>query len=169
MMETTITPALQTKDSVLVQTSFAKLETAAEPLTDLFFARLFQMEPAFRDLFPNDLRPVKRALMAALARLVREADSSDEWHPEIEQLGRRHLGYGVEAKHYHIFGQAFFWTMEKGLGEDCTLETLQAWQHWYTQLVSIMQPAQADFVRTENARRARAKQVNPYLDKEQKK
>lgn len=168
-MEITLTPARQTTDYVLIQTSFAKLETAAEPLADLFFARLFQMEPALRDLFPNDLRPVKRALMAVLARLAREADGSAEWLVEIEQLGRRHLGYGVEAKHYRIFGQAFFWTMEKGLGEDCTLETLQAWKHWYAQLVSIMQTAQADSVRTENAPLARAQQINPSLDKEQRK
>lgn len=142
-METTTTTTLQPIEAMILQTSFDRLEGASEPFADLFFARLFQLEPALRDLFPNDLYRVKRALMTMLAFLVGTPDRPDEWQTEVESLGRRHFGYGVEAKHYQIFGQALFWTLEKGLGEDFTFQTLRAWQNRYAELVSVMQTAPA--------------------------
>lgn len=139
-------------DALLVQQTFVQIAPAADLVADLFFARLFQLDPTLRALFPNDLRSVKIRLMRALAQSVREINMNDGAPSELAALGRRHLGYGVQPKHYQTFGEALLWTLEKGLGEDFTFETRQAWQTWYAQLVSVMQPTNTTFVSEQNDR-----------------
>lgn len=43
-------------------------------------------------------------------------------HPEeilgkVEDLGRRHVDYGVHRQHYTTVGEALLWTLRTGLGE----------------------------------------------------
>jgi hemoglobin-like flavoprotein len=130
---------MTTFDIMLVQQTFAQIAPVADLVADLFFARLFQLDPTLRVLFPNDLRSTKMRLMRALAQSVREIQTAGDATSEIAALGRRHLGYGVQPKHYQTFGEALLWTLEKGLGEGFTFETRQAWQRWYAQLVRVMQ------------------------------
>ena len=51
--------------------------------------------------------------MASLNRL-------DALVPVVEDLGRRHAGYGVKDEHYDSVGAALLWTLERGLGKAWT-------------------------------------------------
>ncbi len=133
---------MTTLDALLVQTTFSQIAPAADLVADLFFARLFQLDPTLRALFPNDLRSVKIRLMRALTQSVREIQTAGDAPSELAALGRRHLGYGVQPKHYQTFGEALLWTLEKGLGEDFTLEVCEAWRAFYDELATVMQEAQ---------------------------
>ncbi len=131
----------QASQAALVSGSFAVLEPNTGPLIDLFFARLFQIEPDLRCMFPNDLNRTKTALIRTLTHLVHAHELAHEWHTELVRLGARHKQYGVAKTEYQIFGQALFWTLEKGLGQDWTEPTRCAWHNWYAQLVSAMSNA----------------------------
>ena len=133
---------MTTFDAMLVQQTFAQIAPADDLVADLFFARLFQLDPTLRGLFPNDLRSTKIRLMRTLAQCVREINTPGDAMPEIAALGRRHLGYGVQPKHYQTFGEALLWTLEKGLGEDFTPELREAWRAFYDELTTVMQAAQ---------------------------
>ena len=61
----------------------------------------------------------------------------------IEDLGRRHVGYGVKDEHYDTVGQALLWTLATGLGDAFTPETEQAWTEAYTLLATVMKQAAA--------------------------
>ena len=128
-------PAPQTTP---VAMSFAALESNAEPLIDLFFARLFQIAPKLRCMFPNDLHRTKIAFLRTITRLVHADEHSNEWCAELERLGERHKQYGVTDTEYEIFGQALFWTLEKGLGQDWTEPLQHAWHNWYAHLTHRM-------------------------------
>lgn len=45
----------------------------------------------------------------------------------LQNLGRRHVSYGVTAEMYPSVGEALLMTLDKGLGEECTPETKVAW------------------------------------------
>ena len=45
----------------------------------------------------------------------------------VEDLGRRHAGYGVKDAHYDSVGVALLWTLEQGLGAAWTPEAAGAW------------------------------------------
>ena len=69
-----------------------------------------------RSLFPDDLTEQKKKLMQMLTVAVANLHQVEKIVPAVEDLGRRHAGYGVAAKHYEPVGAALLWTLEQGLG-----------------------------------------------------
>ena len=61
----------------------------------------------------------------------------------MQDLGRRHVGYGVKAEDYNVVGQALLWTLEKGLKHAFTSEVRDAWLVAYGWLAFTMQRAAA--------------------------
>jgi hemoglobin-like flavoprotein len=125
----------------LIKTSFAKVEPVAETAAALFYERLFQLDPALRRLFRGDMNEQGRKLMQMIALAVKGLDRLDQLVPAVQSLGARHAGYGVQDHHYETVGTALLWTLEKGLGEDFTPETREAWTKVYSVLSQTMKDA----------------------------
>ena len=131
-----------TPDQVsLVQESFKQVLPIAPQAADLFYGRLFEIAPQVRPLFPADLREQKRKLMAMLATAVTNLHQVDKIVPAVQDLGRRHAGYGVTADHYKPVGEALIWTLEQGLGDGFTPTVKSAWVEAYTTLAGVMTAA----------------------------
>ena len=108
-----MTPAEQQ----LIRTSWAALEPVADHAAELFYARLFQLDPRLKAHFgDSDMARQRMLLMQTLTVVVRNIDRLHQILPEVEALGRRHVGYGVTADHYATVGSALVWTIEQGLG-----------------------------------------------------
>jgi hemoglobin-like flavoprotein len=122
----------------LVQKSFQKVVPIAGTAADLFYDRLFEIAPEVRSLFPQDLTEQKKKLMTMLGTAVTNLHKLDTILPAVQDLGRRHKGYGVTSAHYEPVGAALLWTLEKGLGPDFTPEVKAAWTETYTALASVM-------------------------------
>jgi len=67
------------------------------PGGDLFYGRLFEIAPDVRALFPADLAEQKKKLIAMLATAVNNLHQVGSIVPAVQDLGRRHVGYGVTA------------------------------------------------------------------------
>lgn len=125
----------------LVQASWQRVLPIRERAAELFYARLFERQPALRPLFHGDLARQGEKLMAALDFVVRGLDRGGEMLPAVQQLARRHVGYGVQPAHYDAVGEALTWTLAQGLGEAATDEVLQAWATAYASLAAAMKRA----------------------------
>jgi hemoglobin-like flavoprotein len=125
----------------LVQDSFEKVVPIADTAADLFYDRLFELDPSLRSLFKEDMTAQKKALMQMLTVAVRGLDRLDTLVPAVQALGRRHAGYGVRYEHYDTVGVALIWTLEQGLGDGFTLDVRAAWAAVYDVLASTMQKA----------------------------
>ncbi|GAB4506796.1 MAG: globin family protein [Anaerolineales bacterium] len=123
----------------LVQESWEKVVPIADTAADLFYSRLFEIDPELKMLFKHsDMKEQKVKLLQMLGLAVRSLDNLDQLIPAVENLGRRHVGYGVKDSHYDTVGDALLWALEKGLGEDFTPEVLDAWTQTYMVLASVM-------------------------------
>ncbi|CAN5622038.1 globin family protein [soil metagenome] len=131
----------------LVQSSFAKVAPEALQVATLFYARLFELDPSLRKLFPADLTEQGAKLMAMLGTVVRGLGHLDAIVPAAQALGRRHVGYGVQDSHYATVGAALIDTLRTGLGADFTAEVEGAWVTAYVTLSEVMIEA----ARTANA------------------
>mgnify|MGYP006370808365 CR=1 FL=1 len=121
-----------------------------ETASDLFYRRLFELQPAYRDLFPPDMTAQKRKLMVTLAFVVKSADwAADDWADDVGKdddlflvvlaLGRRHgMLYKIPENAYPVVGDALLWTLNMGLGQAFTEEARAAWAKLYGLLSSIM-------------------------------
>ena len=125
----------------LVQTSFEKVVPIAATAADLFYGRLFEIDPTLRPMFPLDLSEQKHKLMHMLTVVVRGLNRLDQLVPAVQQLGARHTTYGVKSEHYATVASALLWTLEAGLGPDFTPEVKEAWVAAYTVLATTMQAA----------------------------
>ena len=123
----------------LIRTSWAAVEPIADDAARLFYARLTELDPRLDALFRDaDMERQRLVLMQTLGVVVRNIDRLDQIIPEVEALGRRHAGYGVEDQHYTTVGRALLWTLEQGLGEAFTQETAYAWADAYRRISSAM-------------------------------
>jgi hemoglobin-like flavoprotein len=136
----------------LVQASFEQVLPIGEKAAQLFYARLFELEPDLRRLFRSDLKAQGRALMGMLWVAVDGLDRLDEIVPAVQNLGRRHAGYGVQAAHYDIVGQALLDTLERGLGPAFTEDVRDAWAAAYGLLAGVMRDAAGGLTASEQTR-----------------
>jgi len=76
---------------------------------------------ASREELASRLAVELTALVDALPDLAR-------FRTRTEALGARHRRYGVEARHYRIFGAALQGALEEALEDRWTPETAEAWR-----------------------------------------
>ena len=101
----------------IVQETFEKVRPISETAADLFYKRLFELNPSFKSLFKGDMKKQGRMLMQMIDFAVKGIDEPDTILPTIRDLGKRHVGYGVKEEYYDTVGEALLWTLEQGLGE----------------------------------------------------
>ena len=123
----------------LVQDSFRRVAPIAETAAQLFYARLFELDPDLELLFKGNLSEQGRKLMQMLALAVSSLDRMEQLLPVVRSLGTRHVSYGVRDKDYDTVEQALLWTLRKGLGEAFTPDVEAAWSNVYATLASAMQ------------------------------
>jgi len=122
----------------LVKTSFAKIAPLKDQAAELFYCRLFELDPSLRLMFRSDMTEQKQKLMIAIAMVVAALDKLETILPSVKELGRRHHEYGVQKRHYDVVGAALLWTLEIGLGNGWTRELSDAWATAYTVLATVM-------------------------------
>ena len=128
----------------LVQETFKKVEPIAPQAADIFYGRLFEIAPEVRPMFPEDMSGQKDKLMSMLATAVNNLHQVDVIIPAVQDLGRKHVDYGVVDDHYQPVGEALIYTLEKGLGDDFTPPVKEAWLATYTTLQNVMTEAAAE-------------------------
>lgn len=128
----------------LVQDSFAKIAPITDQAAALFYGRLFELDPALKALFRNDMTEQGRKLMATLGVAVASLDDLEGLIPVLRNLGRGHVAYGVQDAHYDTVGEALLWTLEQGLGEGFTPEVKDAWVEVYTIVATVMKDSAAE-------------------------
>jgi len=129
---------MNTQQITLVQQSFARVAPIADVAADLFYARLFELDPSLRLMFPTDLKEQKHKLMTTLTVVVNGLTRLEALVPAVRALGQRHAGYGVPPEHYQTVAEALLWTLEQGLGDAFTPDTKAAWIAAYTLLAQTM-------------------------------
>ena len=122
----------------LVQNTFAVIAPIADDAAALFYRRLFEIDPSLESMFRGDMAEQRRKLMFMLTAAVKGLPRLDRLIPVLEDLGRRHVHYGVVDAHYDTVGQALIWTLEKGLGSAFTPEVRDAWITVYGVLAATM-------------------------------
>ena len=131
------------KQVELVQGSWKKVLPIADTAAGIFYQKLFDLDPALKALFKGDMKEQGRKLMAMISGAVAGLTRLEGIVPAVQDLGRRHVGYGVQDKHYDTVATALVFTLEKGLGDAFTPEVKEAWVTTYGVLSKTMKDAAA--------------------------
>lgn len=129
------------QDKLLVQESFAQVAPIADQAAMLFYQDLFARDPSLKPLFKGDIADQGKKLMQMIGAAVASLDRLDSIVPAVQDLGRRHVHYGVKAEHYDTVGASLIETLAQGLGPAFTPEVKNAWIEVYGVLATTMKEA----------------------------
>jgi len=128
-----------TKDQIaLVQATFEQAVPLADELSIRFYRRLFEIAPATRAMFPEDMAEQRKKLVTMLAFLVRGLQQPELLVQPMKNLGARHVAYRVESDHYDAVGQALLHTLSDMFGDLFTAEAREAWAAAYALISATM-------------------------------
>ena len=127
----------------LVQDSFKKVAPIADTAAAIFYTKLFELDPSVQALFKGDMKEQGRKLMSMIGIAVKGLSNLKTLVPAVQNLGKRHVGYGVKEEHYNTVGAALLDTLAVGLGDDFTPEVKAAWMEVYGVLATTMKNAAA--------------------------
>lgn len=127
----------------LIRETFVLVEPRLAIAGLVFYQRLFTLDPSLRPLFTHDIGEQAVKVMQALKFAVAAVEQPRELQPVLESLGRRHVYYGVEPRHYESVGAALLGTLAVLLGSAFTPEVKDAWQAIYTLMADTMKRAAA--------------------------
>ena len=125
----------------LVKSSWEQVKPISEQAAELFYGRLFDLDENLEPLFKGDMKEQGRKLMTMITMAVNGLTSLETIVPAVQELGRRHVDYGVKAEDYDVVGEALLWTLGQGLGDAFTDETKAAWTETYGLLAATMKEA----------------------------
>lgn len=156
---------LTDNDKSLIVDSFRLVVPIATTAADLFYRRLFELQPGYRRLFPAEMDRQKRKLIVMLQFIVKSLDwQPEEWKTDVlpEQdlclvvlaMGRRHHElYEIPDESYGPVGEALLWTLDQGLGDAFTQDVESAWKRLYgTLAITMKMGARASRISTDLGR-----------------
>jgi len=101
----------------LVQSTWKSMLPIRDTFAELFYGKLFSVDPGLRRLFTDDMTEQGRNLAAMISIVVRGLAQPESVTVALHGLGRRHTAYGVNARDYDTVSLALFWTLSHALGE----------------------------------------------------
>jgi len=129
---------LSQRQKALIRRSFSRAASHHPITAQCFFDRLFALDPEIEPLFPRDLTTHKRQFMQMLALLVHTLDEPDRFTEIAGRLGKRHAGYGVQARYYGCVREALLWALAQSIGSEFTAPVRQAWMAFCDALMADM-------------------------------
>lgn len=132
---------MESNTITLVQESFEKVKPIAPQAAEIFYSKLFELDPKLKSLFPSGEDAMKtqgNKLMTMLGAAVAGLSNLEALIPVLKDLGKRHVDYKVEPSHYDTVGAALLGTLEAGLGDDFTIDVKNAWADVYGTMADVM-------------------------------
>ena len=121
-----------------VQRTFDLITPIADNAASLFYSKLFELDPSLKSMFKSDMSEQRKKLMQILGAAVSSLNNLEASVPAVQDLGRRHVKYGVQPQHYNTVAEAILWMLEQTLGAVFTPAVKQSWTEVYTILADTM-------------------------------
>src|SRR5436190_1546746 len=107
-----------TKEQVnLVEDSWDFIILNTNEAGNIFYGKLFELDPSLKNLFKEDINSQSRKLVSLITFVVHKLNNLDEVLNDVIALGKRHAAYKVKPEHYNTVAAALLWTLEAALKE----------------------------------------------------
>ncbi|HTM59197.1 MAG TPA: globin domain-containing protein [Burkholderiales bacterium] len=128
-----------TPDEVhVVQTTWRAVLPVGGTFAELFYGRLFALDPELKKLFRDDIVEQGRNLTAMLSVAAANVGKPERISVALRNLGKRHVAYGVKPKDFANFEDALLFALEHALIDVFTPEVKAAWRAAYALLTGMM-------------------------------
>ncbi|MCL1078090.1 hemin receptor [Parashewanella spongiae] len=122
----------------IIQQSWENVLPIKAQAAEIFYNRLFELDPSLKPMFTGDIKQQGDKLMLTLSVAVNSLTRLETLIPILEDMARRHVDYGVQDKHYATVGQALIDTLATAFGDAFTDELKSAWTEMYQVVANTM-------------------------------
>ena len=129
---------MSSRDTLIIKNSWSYVITQPDIAGELFYQKLFELNPSLESMFHVDLEQQAKKLIDMITYMVMNLQTMVDIQADIEALAIRHVHYGTEPRHYQTVGKALIWVLENCLGEVWNEETSKAWTDLYTLWANAM-------------------------------
>lgn len=133
-----LTPFITPEQARIVQTTWRSVLPVGDTFAELFYGRLFSVDPSLKKLFREDMVEQGRSLTAMLSVAAGNLVHPERIHLALRQLGQRHAAYGVQPGDFAKVEDALLFALEHALIDVFTDEVKAAWKAAYRLLSSTM-------------------------------
>lgn len=124
----------------LLQDSFQTVSNQGEAFVARFYENLFTLYPSTRFLFEqNRLNKTQKQVLNSLVVAIHGLRDPDKLRPYLQQLGARHVRYGVLPGYLPMFEPAAILTLKEFLAPTWNQPLEQAWCTALRTVIAIMQ------------------------------
>lgn len=117
-----------TRDEIAkVQASWRSAAPVKYIAAELFYVKLFELDPTLKLLFGDHPKMRQRKFLQLMDATVNGLERTDVLMPAIRELGIRHPLFGDSDEHHATVGTALMWVLEKCLRRDLTPTLRAAW------------------------------------------
>lgn len=127
----------------LVRHTFSRIAQNSAQAGAFFYDRLFALDPSLRPLFPDDLQEQGQKFVDTLGGVIRALDSAQTVADDLDELGQRHVEYGVQREHYEVLREALLWSLAQILDDEYDDDVAAAWCAAYDVAARAMQKEHA--------------------------
>lgn len=123
----------------LLESSFQAVVLHGEAFVTAFYERLFTRYPETRHFFAaTDMLEQRKKLQRSLSLIIEHLRDPDSLAHFLNDLGRLHVGHGVQPEHYPIVGTVLLETFADFLGKHWTQAHHDAWVKGYEAVSTLM-------------------------------
>ena len=108
-------------------------------LTRRFYELLFELHPAVRSLFTQDMAHQSAVLHTAMRAVLHHLDDPDWLVSTLGALGAQHADWGVTAPMYDAFVDCMVAAMAEAAGDDWSAEVEAGWRGTLGDIGALMQ------------------------------
>ena len=122
----------------IVQATWRSVLPVGDTFAEIFYGRLFSLDPELKKLFRDDPVEQGRNLTAMLSVAAANLAKPEKIMLALRQLGQRHAAYGVRPRDFATAEDALLFALEHALIDVFTPEVRAAWRAAYALLSSAM-------------------------------
>ena len=128
----------------LVQKSWQLVMQSSDELPNLFYDKLFELNPELKSMFSTDLTKQHQMFVNMLNILINGLDNLELILGAVKKLGVTHTSYGVKDKDYDTVGEALIYALNAILNNTFADSVSTAWTAAYAILADTMKDAAAN-------------------------
>ncbi len=129
---------LSKEDIKRIQGSFQKLSGKQQETGDILYKHLFESNPDISKIFTGDMSEQARTFMRMIKTVVEGLNNVHIIMPAIQNMGSRHVDYGVKGEMFTHFKGSLMFALDKVLGSDFDSDTKASWSKLYDVMEELM-------------------------------
>jgi len=121
----------------LIKATAPLLKEKGDEITTIMYGILFEKHPEAKELFKNAEPDQYKKLAAMVYAYAANIDKLETLGKGVQKVAKIHVNVNILPEHYPWVGEALLSAIKEVLGDEATVEVMDAWKEAYSFLADV--------------------------------